>query len=234
MNAYLGRRNPERVTKDVIQSNVLGFDVKVWDPLAPVLWSSGGVIVEPGDPGYRLALTAALPAINNWINVDKRRTDRMPAQVVRLGAYVDLYYTRGIANAAGISSFSHAGDLRSGLQAIPAGAAAAIWDIYPSHYEHDGVDQDADGIFDEWTDGLDNDPTVNRTLNRLSGAMVIESNLPVPPAGPGVNGGVDDDQELETVPPYPEPIRSIQIKIRVFERDSRQIREVTVTQDFVP
>jgi hypothetical protein len=33
--------------------------------------------------------------------------------------------------------------------------------------------------------------------------------------------------------PYPVPLKGIQIKIRVYEPDSRQIREVTLTQDFL-
>jgi hypothetical protein len=40
--------------------------------------------------------------------------------------------------------------------------------------------------------------------------------------------------ERETMPPYPVPLRGIQVKIRTFEPDSRQIREVTVVQDFLP
>jgi KaiC/GvpD/RAD55 family RecA-like ATPase len=40
--------------------------------------------------------------------------------------------------------------------------------------------------------------------------------------------------ENETSPPYPVPLRGIQVKIRVFEPDSRQVREVTVVQDFLP
>ena len=35
-------------------------------------------------------------------------------------------------------------------------------------------------------------------------------------------------------PPYPYPLRGIQVKIRAFEPDSKQIREVTVVQDFLP
>jgi hypothetical protein len=46
--------------------------------------------------------------------------------------------------------------------------------------------------------------------------------------------GVDDAGERETQAPYPYPLRSIQVKIRAFEPDSRQIREVTVVQDFMP
>ena len=47
-------------------------------------------------------------------------------------------------------------------------------------------------------------------------------------------GIVDDDAEKTYAPPYPYPLRGIQVKIRVFEPDSRQIREVTVVQDFLP
>jgi hypothetical protein len=48
------------------------------------------------------------------------------------------------------------------------------------------------------------------------------------------NGIVDDENEKLTSPPYPAPLRGIQVKIRVFEPDSRQIREVTIVQDFLP
>ena len=53
------------------------------------------------------------------------------------------------------------------------------------------------------------------------------------PGQPGY-GIVDDAGEMETSPPYPVPLRAIQVKIRVYEPDSRQIREVTVVQDFLP
>ena len=42
------------------------------------------------------------------------------------------------------------------------------------------------------------------------------------------------DAEKPSSPPYPAPLRGIQIKIRIFEPDSRQIREVTIEQDFLP
>jgi hypothetical protein len=46
--------------------------------------------------------------------------------------------------------------------------------------------------------------------------------------------GVDDPGERETKPPYPCALRSIQVRIRTFEPDSRQIRETTILQDFMP
>lgn len=48
------------------------------------------------------------------------------------------------------------------------------------------------------------------------------------------DGVVDDPDELQAPPPYPYPLRGVQIKIRVYEPDSRQVREVTVVQDFLP
>ena len=48
------------------------------------------------------------------------------------------------------------------------------------------------------------------------------------------NGVVDDAEELVAPPPYPAPLRGIQVRIRCFEPDSRQLREVTVVQDFLP
>lgn len=48
------------------------------------------------------------------------------------------------------------------------------------------------------------------------------------------NGVVDDADEFLTSPPYPVPLRGIQVKIRVFEPDSRSVREVTIKQDFLP
>ncbi len=50
----------------------------------------------------------------------------------------------------------------------------------------------------------------------------------------GTVGIIDDDGEKGVAPPYPIPLRGIQVKIRTFEPDSKQVREVTVVQDFLP
>jgi len=46
--------------------------------------------------------------------------------------------------------------------------------------------------------------------------------------------GPDDVGERETVPPYDKPLRGIQAVLRLYERDSRQVRQVSVNQSFVP
>jgi hypothetical protein len=40
--------------------------------------------------------------------------------------------------------------------------------------------------------------------------------------------------EQETLAPYPLPLRGVQVKLRVYEPDTRQVREMTVVQDFLP
>ena len=52
--------------------------------------------------------------------------------------------------------------------------------------------------------------------------------------GASGNGIVDDDLEKLHPPPYAIPLRGIQVKIRAFEPDSKQVREVTVEQNFLP
>jgi len=73
-------------------------------------------------------------------------------------------------------------------------------------YESDGQNQDSDGLFDEGSDGLDND---------------------------GANG-VDDNGERETRPPYAYPLRSIEIKLRMIERNTNQVLQKSIRESFVP
>jgi len=198
---YMG----SRIAEDVILTNVIGFDVKAWDPQAPVILDTKGnsdpnddVVYEPGDPDY----FAKLDDVGGNCVVASR------------GAYVDLDYTNNGGNVVGgaaaspVTSFSGPPHWRSGFSNPTSGVALIrVYDTWSSHYEHDGYDQDDNGtLADEGTDGFDND---------------------------GVNG-VDDPGECETLPPYSVPLRGIRVRIRVFEPDSRQIREVTVVQDFLP
>jgi hypothetical protein len=82
----------------------------------------------------------------------------------------------------------------------------ATYDTWSLHYEFNGVDDDGDGVIDEGTDGVDNDS---------------------PPNVP------DDPAEYETSPPYPVPLRGIEVRIRCYEPTSKQIRQITVRHTFV-
>jgi len=166
-----------RIADDVILTNVIGFDVKAWDPTAGA--SSSGGYVDLGYADYDYATTYATnPSIQFALN--------------------------------------HRGHPRSGLNT--AVGQARIYDTYSSHYESNGVRETtapaATGtVIDAAINGFDDNGS----------KMVDEINYGNPTLG-----------ENETVPPYPIPLRGIQVKIRAFEPDSRQVREVTVTQSFLP
>lgn len=164
-----------RESEDLVLTNVLEFDVKIWDPGAPVV-QVGDRAVRPGDIGYMRYMPTNNP--------------------VSRGAYVDLAY----APAANPSVFAGYPLPKTRLNNL------AVYDTWSNHFEKDGIDQDGVWGADTGTDGFDNNN----------------------------NGLVDEFDEWEAPPPYPAPCRGIQVTIRVFEPDSRQIRQVTVVQDFLP
>jgi type II secretory pathway component PulJ len=155
-NAFIGGANQgARPADDIVLTNVIGFDVKVWDPTART--SSG-----------------------------------------TRGAYVDLGYNSSLTSPNN-SEFSSLGDSKSSLMAADNNHSR-VYDTYSiTHFDPKGAN------------GVDDDS----------------------------NGVVDDDNEKspspsKLLPPYWYPLRGIQVKIRTFEPDSKQIREVTVEQDFLP
>jgi type II secretory pathway pseudopilin PulG len=185
--SYWDSSSQLRCLDDVVLTNVIGFDVKVWDPGAPLyrrtVRSRTGnrtVVVAPGDPGYAVGSVAGY------------------------GAYVDLGYFPACPKTRGapfprfhVVNHDIAGGPRSGLH--------RTYDTWSTHYEYDGIPQWS-GRSDWATDGYDNDR----------------------------RNGVDDAGERDTQPPYPYPLRSLQVRIRVFDPDSRQIRETTIVEDFLP
>ena len=161
-----------RIGEDIVLTNVLAFDVRVFDPSAEVLESTGaGVAMTPGDPGYASGASFSSPVY---------------------GAYVDM----GVAGAGTFAGMNAASQLSN-----------TTYDTWSTHYEFNGINEDGDGLTDEGVDGLDNPP-----LNSL----------------------IDDADEQETSPPYPYPLRGLEVRIRVYEPSSRQVRQVTVRHTFVP
>jgi type II secretory pathway component PulJ len=132
-----------------------------------------------------------------------------------MNAYVDLGYGASAFNPASVPPsgptvprFNHTGAPKSALV-----GPACVYDSYNFAYENEGIyNFNASGVAQvtttggKGTNGLDDD-------------------------GDGI---VDDASESLTQPPYPVPLRGIQVKIRCFEPASRQVREVTIEQDFLP
>ncbi|MFO0902971.1 MAG: prepilin-type N-terminal cleavage/methylation domain-containing protein [Pirellulales bacterium] len=188
--------NNLRRGEDVILSNVLGFDVRAYDPTV-LVWGTGGLGLHPTELGW-IPLQAASGPVGR-------------------GGFVDLYYSRlfpavgsGSPNEwtpTAASTFSDAPAIKSRLAAI---GASPSYDTWSFHYEQNGIDDDQPygdtyGV-DQGINGIDDD-----------GAA-----------------GTDDPGERETSPPYPVPLRGLQTVIRLYEPETRQVRQTSITTEFVP
>jgi type II secretory pathway pseudopilin PulG len=194
--------------EDRLLSQLLAFDVRVFDPTAPVradnsdatgLGTPGDATddavgkIQPGDPGWTEAVANSYPFVG-------------------AGAYVDLGYNRYLVAPGVTSQFSAA---PAAHPALPAAAATLhqttlgyTYDTWATSYERDGYSQrGAPG--DLATNGVDD----------LVGGVT--------------NGLVDDPLERDTVPPYGFPLRGLQVKIRVYEPGTRQMRQATIVADFI-
>lgn len=211
-----------RLGEDRIMANCIGWDVRAYDPLAIVQMDANGIdVLGPGDPGFGAT----------------------GATSIGTGAYVDLNYatTLGLSTT---SVFSGPPLLRSGLSGRsglsrlppnrpytqPTGQVS--YDTWSLQYELNGINEDVapatavtplfpeeyfDSYVDEAMDGEDNLEYVN-----------------IPSGTPGRQHGVDDVGERETSPPYPIPLRGIQVRVRIYEPDNRLVRQSTVVSDFTP
>jgi prepilin-type N-terminal cleavage/methylation domain-containing protein len=167
--------NTLREGEDIVLSNVIAFDVRVFDPEAPARLA-GGVAVFPGEPGYETA-------------------DTSPAAK---GAYVDL------GSGGGPTTLQSSGTT---VSKAPASAQlpARTFDTWSLHYEQNGLDEDGDGKTDEGADGFDDN----------------------------ADDLADDAAELETSPPYPVPLRGLEVRVRCYEPSSRQVRQITIRHSFL-
>ena len=200
----------QRYGEDVVLTNVLSFDVKVWDPGAAVLPDASQRPLVPSDPGY-------IPEFKNW------RAATYPAawhaQPVQYGAYVDLNYANTPINFGGsippsyfANGFFGSGNNGGPFSLLVAGNnnGIATYDSWCQGYEYFHYDIQANQSPNQAYDGFD---------NGTAGAS---------------NGVVDDPTERLSSPPYPVPLRGVQIKIRVYEPSTRQVREVTIAETFLP
>lgn len=185
--------------EDRVLSNVLAFDVRVYDPSAPVYRSSNSneTTVGPGDPGFGTAQGG---------NANTNNTN-----LVSLGTWVDLSYNRTLPAGSGSSLFSGVPSNNFNLTAPSASPWIPynfhIWDTWPLAYELSNVG---------------GSPGTGQAFNGLDDTV----------SGAATNG-VDDAGERQTAPPYSAPLRGIQVRLRAYEVQTRQARQVTVTADFL-
>ena len=129
--------NTDRVWEDVILTNVIAFDVRVYDPQAKAQ-NVSGITLYPGDPSYDAGGASGAS-----------------------GAYVDLGWGGGSAVAisgsfppSGFTAFQSAGVQVSGTPNTGT-LPVATYDTWSLHYEFNGENEDGDAKIDEGTDGID-------------------------------------------------------------------------------
>ena len=122
-----------REGEDIVLTNVLAFDVRVFDPKAQSK-INGTTVLYPTDPGYSGGTDPTGPIV--------APATTGPFLGVK-GCFIDL----GQANLSTILSSA----------ANPGSGLTSTYDTWSTHYESDGNDDDGDGAIDEGTDGLDSD-----------------------------------------------------------------------------
>lgn len=212
--------------EDVYLANLLAFDVRVFDPFAPI-YPDGDTngstmttnddnplgVVTPGDPGYATAIANGYAAVGQ-------------------GAYVDLWYNRILPQPLWRDSAYSCAPNRL------AATNGASYDSWTSAYLRDGLPQFGGGT-DLMVDGLDNnnafgvdDPLEGETRPPYP-AYVLANGF-----DDDNNGTVDDASERPNAsfpnPLPPTQLRGVQVRIRLYEPGTRQTRQATVATDFVP
>ncbi len=172
----------QRTNEDVLLTNVIGFDIKVWDQ------ESKGFI--------------DLGEFKNTNNFKLNAVDTAKARVCSKSLGSQGFY----------------GALNKAIPANESGCYAnALYGLLPC-------------VYDTWTDAYENDATgIVRDTNNAS----IWGIAVAPPAG--LDGAADIMEHVDQwrcPPPYNVPLTGLQIKIRVFDPNSNNIREVTIRKNF--
>jgi len=211
-------RHPDYAGEDVVLSGVTAFDLRVWEPNAPICSFPAFNPVDaeipeglvPGDPGYVGAITTPNGSVAN---------------IVGFGAFVDL----GVFSAAQLQPPGPTNPFTQTLRTVNGldengilgaddaaesawnplflgamsnttvvGPGGFVYDPWPIDYENDGLDQDANGTADQ-------------------GVYYLDGSL----------NGDYDTAERETLPPYPQRLSSLQMRLRVYEPDTRQVKQMS-------
>jgi prepilin-type N-terminal cleavage/methylation domain-containing protein len=243
--------------QDVVMTDVLGFDLRVYDPGAPLFQHlATGTVLTPSDPGWRGlppdGTGGAYFHTDNMGSTTGIGSDIAAFPFVGQGAYVDMGYgydarfsglnpklffpnPRYKSSSARPSWFFEPRGLMNVYGDVLA-PGYSVYDTWSFHYENNGVNEDGDEVevngmgIPTWqlNDGdAVGTPSVDEGINGFDDFGHYAD-------GAVIRLGPDDVGEYETVPPYDKPLRGVQILIRTYEPDSRAIRQVRVNQHFLP
>lgn len=247
----------DMVGEDVVIRKVVGFDVRGFDPYAPIFqYNYGGTVVrvQPGDEAFAKVAVDAINATTGpvgygaYVDLGWGQTLRhTAASNLLLGINsnaawptvktpLEIRTQRDVLNLAAAAptpldpQYCTSYFMRPSLNVLPRGTALSqaiigapdnpllmqypstgtfvyntnAYDTWTLAYESDGINQDQDAGVDEGRDGL-----VNAGVIRTKDTIL----------------------ERETSPPYDRQLRGIEVRIRMYDADTRQIRQTTVIGD---
>jgi type II secretory pathway pseudopilin PulG len=191
-----------------VLDSALAFDVRLFDPGAP-LFQSGTTVLEPSDLGWDAAAAGTATGYGAYCDLgwSLQPNTTTPTYLYPAGATPANPLGTGTWPSVVPIPFFHIPRQVGWHPNVPASGFVgfpAVYDTWSYHYENDGIDQDNLLGADQGANGLDDDNA----------------------------NGVDDRGERETSPPYDVPLRGVKVILRVYEPDSRQIRESSVTHSF--
>jgi len=207
--------------EDVLVPSAVGFDVKIYDRLAPIMTTSLGVVVTPNDPGFRgTLLPGAVPmrgafvdlmypvlaggAVRGW---QARALDRLTGNPSALSpaaiSHLKSQFSGIVAFGTAVNSYETT-LYRSGKITLDDGGNIRLfqptWDTYTYAYERDGFQQFA-SMGARWR------------IADLGTADV---------AGTGLATSTDSTPPFFTMP------EAIQVSVRLEHRLNRQVRQLSV------
>ncbi len=233
-----------RLGEDVILTDVLSFDIRVFDPMAPLVTAATGEVLVPSDPGYSNA-TGSVAGFGAFVDMGFNNLTLIPTTTLT----PPLVYKSSTGNPQSASYFSNFPNAISTTAASPTVSGATqfnasaelmpqTYDTFSLGFDQDTTDQDGAAGPDQGTDGLDDDPSgtsvspdgIVDNVPQVSAPYLVSTGG----ASPTVTQSSVTAGERETLPPYPFPLRGVQVILRVYEPDTRQVRQVTIVQDFLP
>lgn len=196
--------------EDVVLSNVTAFDFRVWDPNVPVggYPTLNGELPEglvPGDPGYSVAAIQAPQGpqgFGAFIDMGCVNT-QIPANLPLFNA---MRRDNNGVDDDGINGVDDPGEAKLNPQFIDR--------VTPRSTLGDGT-SNIGYVYDPWTLRYETD-----TYNE-------DQFLPI--ENPGDN---TPDDGGETEAPYPFPLKALQVRIRMYESDTRQVKQLSQNIEF--
>lgn len=216
----------DRLGEDVVMSDCVAFDLKVFDREVPLYGVGTGaagtdsMVLSPNDPGYATAISLAPVGSGDFVDLGWYRN---VAPLVTNPVPPRLFVGFSGFRTHGSNSFS-LNLLKSGMVVL-GGWSQISYDSWTTGYELDSrLQGDLAGSLGPQTGTVQLSSTTGARTAVDMGTNGVDDDG---------NGLIDDLLEWETSAPFPISLPSVQVKIRLEEPDTRQLQQVSVVNEFL-